>query len=99
MFYENKENQGYNINWQTSTKVSREKYWSELTSDEKIERMRGIVQRLERQLIDVQNDYYVLSKHQHKTDGQLMIPFESHSIRDSPTKVSPRFDRPGEEYF
>jgi hypothetical protein len=53
-------------------KTMREKYWNELDWEEKVERMREVVKRLERALEKLSNSYLQLERHDH-LDGQLVI--------------------------
>jgi hypothetical protein len=57
---------------------SREKYWSELTSDERVERLRQVIKSLQyrhdytnEDMIKMQNHFY---KHQHDAKGALIAP-------------------------
>ena len=53
----------------------REKYWSEIDSDERIERLRLEVKRLIRQLQEAQDKIFKLSVHQHASDGTMLTRF------------------------
>lgn len=81
--------------------VSREKYWTELTSDEKIERMRGIVLSLQHQLHEAQNTIFALTMHKHLPDQSLVLEFEKkHLLSEEGYKNRNIGGRlPGQEYF
>ena len=66
----------------TEMKVpQRNKHWSELTSDEKIERLREIVKRLESQNSNLRETVDNLREHQH-IDGTIVIPMKRHYSGD-----------------
>jgi hypothetical protein len=51
----------------------REKYWSELKSSEKIERMRTVVKHLQSALDEVRSQIRPLQKHIHDKDGNAVV--------------------------
>jgi len=53
-------------------KTSREKYWKELDVNEKIERMREVVKRLQLAVEKLSNSYLQLERHDH-LDSQVVI--------------------------
>jgi hypothetical protein len=61
-----------------SDKACREKYWSELTDAEKVERMREILKRSERRNEELQEMLHRLAPlvtgHQHGSDGRPVVP-------------------------
>lgn len=52
----------------------RDKYWSELTADERIERMRQEVKRMDRLLSECYAELLQLRAHQHGPLGQMLFP-------------------------
>lgn len=54
----------------------REKYWSECTELEKLERMRNVVKALEGQLARATARIELLEQHTH-ADGKLCVPINS----------------------
>jgi len=64
--------------------VSREKYWSELTPDEKIERMRLVVREIRRELSDINNKMRKINRHKHDEKGMPIIikGLDIHSFSD-----------------
>jgi hypothetical protein len=56
-------------------KCSREKYWPELTTDERIERMREVVRRLQNQVSAIAETVEELQNHRHLLPtGELCTP-------------------------
>ena len=53
--------------------AQREKHWGELTSDEKIERMRLIVKQINRDICGLEEKIRKLIEHQHNDKGELII--------------------------
>ncbi len=73
--------------------AQREKYWGELTTDEKVERMRTIIKRLQD---SVDEDYGLLHRlhdaftdHEHGATGVPMIQMKRDNLE---------FTRPGRSY-
>lgn len=84
---------------------SREKYWNELTPDEKLERMRMMVRsaisnigELEAMLSKVRKAFL---HHTHDAIGRIHVPLEAEDLRDVPHRSLKRFlDSPkDEDYF
>lgn len=76
-------------------KPSREKYWSELDADGKIERMRQEVRRAQNQLVEAQENIRQLLQHSH-SGSDIVIPLKR------PSEDYYRFhssSEPNEEYF
>ncbi len=73
---------------------SREKYWSELSLEEKVERMRSIVKRLQRTVNDLGMDIRMLNNHDH-LDGEIVV--KQKSLHSSPNECSGTNDN--EVYF
>ena len=75
---------------------SREKHWSELSQEEKIERVRGVVKTQEKMLKSLQKSFYWLQtfieKHSHANDGKLLIRIDSDGLRQAIDIFSPLFD-------
>lgn len=60
-----------------NVKCGREKYWNELTPDEKVERMRTILRRQTSQIEDMQRTLNLLMNHSHNpVNGKLAVPLE-----------------------
>ena len=59
----------------------REKYWDELGTDEKIERMRAEVKRWQRKCDRLERELSGLQSHQHGNDGTILVPYASHGAR------------------
>jgi len=64
--------------------VSREKYWSELTPDEKIERMRLVVREIGRDVLDINIKMRKINRHKHDEKGMPIgvKGFDIHSFSD-----------------
>jgi hypothetical protein len=54
---------------------SREKYWSELTTDEKVERMRNEVKDLIRLVVQLDYRLRLLFRHSH-SEGRITAPID-----------------------
>lgn len=54
--------------------TARDKNWDELTTDEKIERMRGEVKVLQNRVKELIGKVNSLEDHDHK-DGKMILPF------------------------
>lgn len=59
-------------------KTSRQKWWSEIDSEEKTARLRHRVKELESSLGELRNQLRKLLKHQHG-DRELLIPLDTYS--------------------
>ena len=66
-------------------KASREKYWSECSTEEKLERTRKAVKRLQRETCLLNKFMRYLQTHKHLSDGEVVIPI---SIKDEPEGFS-----------
>lgn len=66
---------GVEVGMDESTRAMREKYWSELDSEQKIKRMRGIV-RAQQQRIDRLERFVELFKHHEHLEGDILVPLE-----------------------
>ena len=53
--------------------AGREKYWSELSSKEKIERLRDIVRCLKEEVRDIRIKVSQVSNHKHDENGEAVI--------------------------
>ena len=58
----------------------REKYWSELTADEKIERLHDVVRSLRHKVNTQAQIIHDLAGHQHGVDGRILVNM---AMRDS----------------
>ena len=71
--------------------AQREKYWVELTADEKIERMRGEVKKLKNSINSINNNFYKLKnlflEHKH-LDGEVVNKSEIRNDYDESTGSS-----------
>ena len=67
-------------------KTSREKYWSELTTEEKVERMRNEVQSLQTQIARHGKMINHFFNHLHQ-DGKITIPIERHDGKESEGRI------------
>jgi len=77
-------------------KESREKYWSELQLEEKIERMRKMVKILMREVGELNDTIAKLRKHSHLDSGEIVVKWDA----DGPRFYSGRTKRhPDEEFF
>ena len=76
-------------------KESREKYWSELNQDEKIERMRRIVKNQGREVEELKEKVRKLRKHSHMNNGEIVVKFDA----DEPKFYPGKAHHPDEEYF
>jgi len=79
----------------TSEKSYREAFWNELQIEQKIERMREIVKRQERDIENLVMNINKLRNHAHNDFGLLMIPFDSSSGEPS----RQRYDNKEDKYF
>ncbi len=65
-----------------ANEVSREKYWNELSADEKVERMRQVVHSMQYQLEYANEQLHKmrghLYKHYHDANGKLVAPINEH---------------------
>ena len=72
---------------------SREKHWSELSQEEKIERVRGVVKTQEKMLKSLQKSFYWLQtfieKHSHSNDGKLLMRIGDDELRQASEVLSP----------
>jgi conjugal transfer/entry exclusion protein len=57
-------------------KICREKYWSELTTEERVERMREQVKNLQREIRSLGNLIQNLSEHNH-LNNEIVMPLRS----------------------
>ena len=57
-------------------RITREKYWGELTTEEKIERMREQVKNLQREIRDLGSLIQSLSEHSH-LNNEIVMPLRS----------------------
>ena len=57
--------------------ASREKYWSELSSDEKIERLRNEVKQIRNLRNNIDSLLSKFSLHQHGENNEILIPDNS----------------------
>jgi len=69
-----KETMGQNARRDAEGMCRREKYWSELTDSEKIERMRDEVKRWQYKCAEMQNVVDKLHSHQHAPNGEIVVP-------------------------
>ena len=53
---------------------AREKYWSELDADGKVERMRRRVKSLQRQVEELQSIVRAMKEHSHTSQGIIVVP-------------------------
>lgn len=53
-------------------KASRQAWWSEIDSDEKIKRLREKIKRLDESMSGVRRQIFRLNKHIHGADGELL---------------------------
>jgi hypothetical protein len=60
--------------------LCREKYWSELTDSERIERMRQEVKRCQQDIAMLIRAVIKLERHEHKPDGTLMVPYNENGL-------------------
>jgi len=77
--------------------ATRQRYWSELTDSEKIERMRQHVKILENQIGGIHAVHQGLLRHQHNISGQMVTLFEPH--RGTVGEALGRRENPDEVYF
>lgn len=59
---------------------SREKYWDELTQDEKIEKTAVAVEQLARWFHDNEIMVGLLNQHAHGLDGKIMVPLQHNKL-------------------
>ena len=75
----------------------RDKYWSELGIEEKIERMRGVVNSQQERLESLQESFYRLQtfveKHSHDNDGKLLIRVDGNELRQTNDFSLTSYDR------
>ena len=55
------------------TTVNRQKYWSELMVDKRVERMRIIIKRLQEDVRRMEKIYWDFRSHKHNKDGEPII--------------------------
>lgn len=84
--------------------VQREKYWSELTDTEKIERCRQEIKSLSSNLSSslrrIEAKIDMLMEHRHLPDGQVVKKIDKYDYLNKDygaEKATPRI--PGQEYF
>jgi len=81
----------------TKPQPSRQKYWSELKSDEKIERLREQVKSVQYRQQGMEELLQRLNNHSHLPDGSIVVPLHG----DYPQQVhgSLRWEKDDEVYF
>ncbi len=81
--------------------VSREKYWKELTADEKIERLRYEVRRLQNECDDLRGKLYktniIAEQHTHDEFGRILVP--ASNLKESSYIRKKIMDKEGDEVF
>jgi len=80
-------------------KSSRPKYWSELNSDEKIERMRDEVKMLKSQSQNFVNKMNRLENHEHSPSGKILTPYNQNSGLGIAMSSGGIISNPNEVYF
>lgn len=63
--------------------VCREKYWNELSSEEKIEKLAAALEMLSRWSCDNEKALNLLNQHVHGSDGRMLIPMQ-HNVLEVP---------------
>jgi len=76
-------------------KESREKYWSELSIVEKVERMRIVVIDLSDRVSDLTETVWALTNHAHSPHGEIVEPFQERNFSHPPRHNSARGLRRG----
>lgn len=87
----------------------REKYWSELGIEEKVERMRSIVRRQGDQLDRIETEFHSLRRqfanHEHNAKSEVVLPIDpgskggfGYSATEAPSRLRGSQD-PNEVYF
>lgn len=68
---------------------SRERYWSEIDSIEKCERLRREVKRLQRTVRELNATVYQLKRHEHGGNGEVCVPMSAGTdgIEDCAVKI------------
>jgi len=76
--------------------AGREKYWSELSIEEKIERMRSVIKGADDSIRSIRSTLDRLEQHSHRDDGTIVVPFH-----DGRTQGMVHMGRtePGKEWF
>ena len=77
-------------------KASREKYWSECSTEEKLERTREAVKQLQRDVALLNNFMRYLKTHSHLPDGLVVIPL---FMKDEPQLNSLCFPETGDKVY
>lgn len=65
----------------------RQKYWNELTADEKIERLRDVVRNLSAENVLLREQNHKLNQHEHM-NGILVMPINGLSFRQTTPEKS-----------
>lgn len=90
---------------QLSKMSGREKYWSELTADEKIERMRQQVKHIQGRCAEctkkLRNAQSLFQYHQHGPDGAILVSLNAERIEFETDYggLEKRSENPDEVYF
>jgi hypothetical protein len=56
---------------------SREKYWEEMSIEEKLEKAGQVIENLNRRLVDQDKKIGLLSMHSHSSDGSMLVPIKA----------------------
>lgn len=79
------------------TKVSRNKYWSEVDPEEKCKRLREEVNRMQRTVREVAKVVDNLADHSHSQNGEVLIPI--HKKGGMSEEASNKIERGDDCYF
>ena len=77
-------------------KASREKYWSECSTEEKLERTRKAVKQLQRDVALLNKFMRYLQTHSHLPDGSVVIPL---FMKDEPQLTIKDFPETGDKVY
>jgi hypothetical protein len=64
------------MNPNQEAQVCREKYWEELSIEEKLEKAGSLIENLYRRINDQDKQITLLSKHSHGSSGEMLVPMK-----------------------
>ena len=56
--------------------VSREKYWEEMSIEQKISKLGDTIESLYRRNCELEKEIMLMSKHSHSSDGNILVPIK-----------------------
>jgi hypothetical protein len=72
---------------------SREKYWQEMTPEEKLEVAKDCILSLKREILSIKKTIGSYEQHSHGSDGRLLIEYRSRYMKPEQYRESYCFER------